>query len=259
MAAQTGVRAEVSRFVTKTPDCSAGTAPTLRIAQQPSHGVLSVETTQVPVAFPAPDSQSVCGTYQAAAAVATYTSYAGFVGTDTLILSLLFPNGRTVPPVVPLVVSPATVRTVPNWVFVVQRGAKGEPPLNRGVRGPGGAAAPPMPSMNDDPSKGHVNAQRGVLTTVMEFNTKNLDCSVGDYPDVRVSSGPAHGSVELRHTLVDVPKNPAVSSHCPGQTLATTEVLYTAEPNFYGEDSIVLKANYPDHRWKRLSFIVEVQ
>jgi hypothetical protein len=75
------------------PDCTSGGAVVMRVAQGPEHGRVSIHRTGVFPRFLESNIRNVCNRRRVPGMEATYTSQRGYLGSDLVILEVLFPNG----------------------------------------------------------------------------------------------------------------------------------------------------------------------
>lgn len=76
------------------PDCTSGGAVVMRVSQAPEHGRVSIRPTGVFPRFPESNIRNVCNRRRVPGMEATYVSQRGYLGSDLVVLEVLFPNGR---------------------------------------------------------------------------------------------------------------------------------------------------------------------
>ena len=76
------------------PDCSSAGTVVLRVVQGAEHGRVSVHQTGVFPNFPQSNPRSACNRRRVRGVVATYVSQRGYLGSDLVVLQVLFPAGR---------------------------------------------------------------------------------------------------------------------------------------------------------------------
>src|ERR1700743_1584469 len=76
------------------PDCTFGGAVVMRVSQSPEHGRVSIRPTGVFPRFPESNIRNVCNRRRGPGMEATYVSQRGYLGSDLVVLDVLFPNGR---------------------------------------------------------------------------------------------------------------------------------------------------------------------
>ena len=76
------------------PDCSSAGTVVLRVVQAPEHGRVSVHQTGVFPNFPPSNPRNACNRRRVPGVAATYVSQRGYLGSDFVVLQVLFPAGR---------------------------------------------------------------------------------------------------------------------------------------------------------------------
>jgi hypothetical protein len=78
------------------PDCSANGTPTIKIAEAPSHGRVTINRTGVFATFSAANVRQRCNTRRVAGVKAFYISQRGYRGPDRVAFEVIWPSGRYV-------------------------------------------------------------------------------------------------------------------------------------------------------------------
>jgi hypothetical protein len=91
--AESGKKQKFNQYLFVQPDCTSSAIPTVKIVKQPSHGTITVEEGEAYPNFPKDNVRSVCNTQKIRAALAYYTSEAGFTGVDNFALEVIYPAG----------------------------------------------------------------------------------------------------------------------------------------------------------------------
>jgi hypothetical protein len=84
------------------PDCSSAGTVVLRVVQAPAHGRVSVHQTGVFPNFPPSNPRNACNGRRVRGVAATYVSQRGYLGSDFVVLQVLFPAGRESTVTVPI-------------------------------------------------------------------------------------------------------------------------------------------------------------
>ena len=87
---QPGQDIQVGAYINVQPDCSSGPLPTIRLAEPPAHGKITVKKAKANAM-----NYKQCLAIEVPAYVAFYRSVANFNGTDLLTLEVKYPGGRT--------------------------------------------------------------------------------------------------------------------------------------------------------------------
>lgn len=81
---------QVGLYINVRPDCTSGPLPTIRLASPPASGKIVVRTGRVKAT-----NYKACLALEVPAYVAFYKSPPDFVGSDTLMIEVKYPGGRT--------------------------------------------------------------------------------------------------------------------------------------------------------------------
>ncbi len=84
------------------PDCSSVGPIVMRVAQGPEHGRVSIHHAGIFPNFPAANVRSACNRRRVPGVEATYVSQRGYVGSDLVVLQVLYPMGRSLQVTVPI-------------------------------------------------------------------------------------------------------------------------------------------------------------
>jgi hypothetical protein len=76
------------------PDCSSAGAVTMKVAEPPSHGRVTISRTGVFPNFSAMNVRQRCNTRRVAGVKAFYTSRRGYQGPDRVAIDVIWPTGR---------------------------------------------------------------------------------------------------------------------------------------------------------------------
>lgn len=76
------------------PDCSADGTVTIRVAEPPEHGRVSIRSKRIFPNFPESNPRHRCNSRGVTGAEATYTSRRGYTGSDRVALEIIYPSGR---------------------------------------------------------------------------------------------------------------------------------------------------------------------
>lgn len=87
---QFGKDIQVGLYINVKPDCSSSPLPTIRLAVAPEHGKVTVKKAKVNAT-----NYKQCLALEVPGFVAFYHSKPDFAGTDTIVLEVRFPGGRT--------------------------------------------------------------------------------------------------------------------------------------------------------------------
>ena len=91
--AESGKKQRFANYYFTEGNCINSSLPTIKILKQPSHGQLSIEEGDAYANYPKDHPHAVCNGQKVRAMVVYYTSEAGFVGTDSLSLEVIYSNG----------------------------------------------------------------------------------------------------------------------------------------------------------------------
>jgi hypothetical protein len=78
------------------PDCSSAGSVTIKLAEPPSHGRVTISRTGVFPNFSAANARQHCNTRRVAGVKAFYVSQRGYQGPDRVALDVIWPSGRYV-------------------------------------------------------------------------------------------------------------------------------------------------------------------
>jgi hypothetical protein len=81
---------QVGIYLNVQPDCTSGTLPAIRLVDPPANGTVSIKRGKVSAT-----NYKECLALEVPGLIAFYQSKADFVGTDTVILEIKYPQGRT--------------------------------------------------------------------------------------------------------------------------------------------------------------------
>lgn len=81
---------QIGVYINVRPDCTSGPLPTIRLANPPTSGKVVVKTAKMKAT-----NYKTCLALEVPAYVAFYKSPPDFLGDDTLIIEVKFPEGRT--------------------------------------------------------------------------------------------------------------------------------------------------------------------
>ena len=76
------------------PDCSSGGYPNVRIVAKPSNGELTSAKGEMFPSYPKSNPRSSCNSKKVAATMLEYQPKAGFTGTDSFAVQVIFPSGK---------------------------------------------------------------------------------------------------------------------------------------------------------------------
>lgn len=88
--AQAGKDVRVGAYINVQPDCTSGALPTIRLVTPPSHGKIAVKKAKANAI-----NYKQCLALEVPAYIAIYRSVADFTGTDSFILEVKYPGGKT--------------------------------------------------------------------------------------------------------------------------------------------------------------------
>ena len=92
--ALSGVPITLFQVSSTNPDCSASGVPTVRVAQDPQHGRLTITRGGVFAYFAPSNARSACNRRRVPGVTVKYVSQRGYTGPDTTAVEVFFPNGR---------------------------------------------------------------------------------------------------------------------------------------------------------------------
>jgi hypothetical protein len=81
---------QIGVYLNIQPDCTSGTLPTIRLATPPEHGKVAIKKAKVNAT-----NYKQCLALEVTGYVGFYHSTPNYVGTDTFVLEVKFPEGRT--------------------------------------------------------------------------------------------------------------------------------------------------------------------
>jgi hypothetical protein len=76
------------------PDCTSDGYPTVTVVKKPQNGQMQIEKSDTYPSFPKDNVRYSCNSQKVPSVTFYYTSTAGFIGTDSVALELLFPDGN---------------------------------------------------------------------------------------------------------------------------------------------------------------------
>ena len=76
------------------PDCTSTGEVVMRVVQGPEHGRVSIQRTGVFPSFGPDNVRNVCNRRRVPGVQATYISQRGYLGSDFVVLQVLYPSGR---------------------------------------------------------------------------------------------------------------------------------------------------------------------
>jgi hypothetical protein len=92
-AAVSGTKQKIDSYFALNGDCSSAGFPVAIVKTAPTHGTFVTAQGQEIPNFPKDAPRGNCDTKASPAVIAYYTSAAGFTGSDTVIVSVIWPGG----------------------------------------------------------------------------------------------------------------------------------------------------------------------
>jgi hypothetical protein len=121
------------------------------------------------------------------------------------------------------------------------------------------APAPPAPNAALDTGPIRKTVLSGRLDKFDYWYSTNPDCTARGYPDVRVVTPPAHGTITLDKGE-DYPFFPDdnVRKACNKQKVPATQTYYQSHPGFSGTDTVEVEVLFPGGRTRRATYAITV-
>ena len=117
---------------------------------------------------------------------------------------------------------------------------------------------PPSPAGNTEPST-RKEVISGWLQKIDPWYATKPDCTAAGYPEVRVVTPPAHGTItsEKGEAFPNFPDG-NVRKACNKHPVPATWISYESHPGFAGSDSLAVDIVFPSGRSRRVKYDVEV-
>ncbi|MBR0752901.1 hypothetical protein JQ604_11960 [Bradyrhizobium jicamae] len=93
-AVASGKRLQLYQAYSTNPDCTSTGEVVMRVVQGPEHGRVSIQRTGVFPNFPVSNVRNACNRRRVPGVQATYVSQRGYLGSDFVVLQVLYPSGR---------------------------------------------------------------------------------------------------------------------------------------------------------------------
>ncbi len=89
-----GSKLELYGYFSVNPDCTSLGDTVIRVATPPAHGVIGVHKGRSFPNFNSSNIRYVCNTHRVPSIIVEYRPQPGFVGTDSVMIEAIFPNGE---------------------------------------------------------------------------------------------------------------------------------------------------------------------
>ena len=230
--------ARIGFLVNLDPDCSVNPMRSVRIVEEPKHGKGTVERGPGFTNFPKDNPRFECNKQRSEGSVVWYQAEAGYIGKDSLMVEVVYPDGRE-----------ATTH------YSIE------------VRGysTGGAAAPPTPPQHPAVTATSNMQEAKRVATVdqplrVDFQTAiNPDCSPVGVAGVLTVEEPQHGKVTVEKgssftTFAE--DNPR--SACNRRRSDGVLMSYRSDPGYLGPDSVTVDVIYGDGSSRKVHYAITV-